>query len=951
MRNKIFGILAGVFCIFSLVNAQNLVQNGGFEQPVISGCGFGTSCAIPSWTVTGCGGAPNLIIPACNSGTPDPIQGNQALQIYSATGSGFMTISQTINVTPGCTYRYRFHYSSVFSPRECIDWTLTGGFGGTVNGNNTWQLVDFNFTPSTPTVTITFTNTATALCAGSTNSFNYTSPQLDNVILELVDCNNPVEPDTTSSSITGCDSVVFAGNTYFTNDTVTFNGTNAGGADSTHFTFITVNNSSTTNLTQQICDGDVVTIGSQSFTSAGVYQVTLPANNGCDSTVNLDLSVIPAIGAAPDGASFNTGNNGTGGTLPGGSNDLNWQVAETNINNPYFPAVVMSSTPAVYYNSPWPDAAWIAHNATGNHVGDMDYFYRVQFDLACQDICGGNYTDPDVFCLNLDFFTDNSVFEIFVNGVPQSSNIPGVPQPNPYVHVGYNQSGIISVSLCNGWQPGRNTLVVQVVSGAPFAGFLAQTSINPPPPATFTDSVAICEGDVYDFNGQQLTIPGVYTETFINSFGCDSTVELTLTNVFPTVTAATAQSCNPADTGVVVLNLLNQFGCDSTHTITTTLLPSDSTTASQTTCSSANAGVEVFNLTNQFGCDSVHTVTTTLLPSDSTFATIGSCNPADTGVVVTNSINQSGCDSVHVLTTTLLPESTTFSQATSCNPADTGVVVLNLFNQFGCDSVHTVTTTLLPSNTSSEQQSSCNPADTGVVVLNLTNQFGCDSLHTITTTLLRSDSTQTLLNTCFANEAGEFSETFSNEFGCDSVHTTTIELLVNPYAVAPQFAVIRAGETLDYSIANSDDNLEFSWIATDATTCNPPCTDFSVTPTELVTRYFFTFTDTATGCISNDTMRIDIEYFSELNVPNIFTPNGDGQNDIFRVYGTDIFEFSMMIFDRWGGKMFETTNLNEGWDGNFKNQPVASGVYIVLIKATGQDARKYDITQNIRLVR
>src|SRR5437016_1900588 len=50
-------------------------------------------------------------------------------------------------------------------------------------------------------------------------------------------------------------------------------------------------------------------------------------------------------------------------------------------------------------------------------------------------------------------------------------------------------------------------------------------------------------------------------------------------------------------------------------------------------------------------------------------------------------------------------------------------------------------------------------------------------------------------------------------------------------------------------------------------------------------------------------------------VPNAFTPNSDGINDTFRVKGENLQDFKMLVYDRWGEVIFESTNPNEGWDG------------------------------------
>lgn len=66
-------------------------------------------------------------------------------------------------------------------------------------------------------------------------------------------------------------------------------------------------------------------------------------------------------------------------------------------------------------------------------------------------------------------------------------------------------------------------------------------------------------------------------------------------------------------------------------------------------------------------------------------------------------------------------------------------------------------------------------------------------------------------------------------------------------------------------------------------------------------------------------------------VPNMFTPNGDGQNDQLFVYGRTIQAMRMMIFNQWGQKVFETTDQQRGWDGIFNGKPATIGVYAYVI--------------------
>ncbi len=92
---------------------------------------------------------------------------------------------------------------------------------------------------------------------------------------------------------------------------------------------------------------------------------------------------------------------------------------------------------------------------------------------------------------------------------------------------------------------------------------------------------------------------------------------------------------------------------------------------------------------------------------------------------------------------------------------------------------------------------------------------------------------------------------------------------------------------------------------------------------------------------------------SILEMPNAFSPNGDGINDIYKAKDThqSILEFHAYIFNRWGQKLFEWTDINDGWDGTFNGKPVAAGVYFVLVKATGADGTQYNIKRDVNLLR
>lgn len=92
---------------------------------------------------------------------------------------------------------------------------------------------------------------------------------------------------------------------------------------------------------------------------------------------------------------------------------------------------------------------------------------------------------------------------------------------------------------------------------------------------------------------------------------------------------------------------------------------------------------------------------------------------------------------------------------------------------------------------------------------------------------------------------------------------------------------------------------------------------------------------------------------SLLEMPNAFSPNGDGINDIYKAKENhkSIIDFHAYIYNRWGQKLYDWTKIDEGWDGTYKGKQVAAGVYFVLVKAKGADGRNYNIKRDVNLLR
>jgi len=90
---------------------------------------------------------------------------------------------------------------------------------------------------------------------------------------------------------------------------------------------------------------------------------------------------------------------------------------------------------------------------------------------------------------------------------------------------------------------------------------------------------------------------------------------------------------------------------------------------------------------------------------------------------------------------------------------------------------------------------------------------------------------------------------------------------------------------------------------------------------------------------------------SALQVPNVFTPNGDGYNDEFRVAYKSLISFHAIVFNRWGRKLFEWSDPGKGWDGKIGGQVAVPGAYYYIIDAVGSDGIKYKKKGDINLIR
>jgi gliding motility-associated-like protein len=240
----------------------------------------------------------------------------------------------------------------------------------------------------------------------------------------------------------------------------------------------------------------------------------------------------------------------------------------------------------------------------------------------------------------------------------------------------------------------------------------------------------------------------------------------------------------------------------------------------------------------------------------------------------------------------------------------------------------------------------------GVYYDTLTTSAGCDSLlATDLSFISRIDSNfaQTLcygqrffFNGAYYSASGIYRDTLQSQGGCDSVVTLTLNVLqdIGLYA-APDKASLILGESLTVHIYNTSaaDIVSYTWSPNSGITCADTICSTAVLAPQGDTRYTIVAVD-SNGC--RDTVLVPILVSGPvIFIPNVFTPNNDGNNDFFEIFGNkDALRYvEVKIFDRWGEKVFESNDLNFKWDGTFRGQLLNPSVFVYTLRVSFSNSK------------
>jgi gliding motility-associated-like protein len=454
-----------------------------------------------------------------------------------------------------------------------------------------------------------------------------------------------------------------------------------------------------------------------------------------------------------------------------------------------------------------------------------------------------------------------------------------------------------------------NPITVTVTDANGCVGTSAPFNVTEEPAINYTETITICQGQSALIHGVNQSNAGVYEETFVIG-SCDSIATITLVvNPLPTINATATSSpiCAGQSTQI-----------SATGGTTYTWNQGLGSGASQTVSPNTSTTYEVTG-TDGNGCSNTAQVTVSVNPLPN----------------VTAGTNQTVCDGDLITltgggaTTYVWDNGVTNGQPFN-QPIGTVTYVVTGTDANGCVNTAQVDITVVspPSVNPGDDQVVC---DGDPVTLNAT---GNGVTFTWSNGLNNGDS--------FSPPVGNnnYTVTITDANGC--TNTASVNVLVLPQPTADIGANPTAGVApllVDFT-DNSTSGNSFSWDFGNGNTATSTTPDnYTETYTETG-EYLVTYTVSNGICENSTSLIIQVQFLPlSYNLPNVFTPNNDGDNDVFHLNLENAARISVEITNRWGnlvGVIDDVDNQN-GWNGtdHKSGKPVAAGVYFYTYEIEG----------------
>lgn len=413
-------------------------------------------------------------------------------------------------------------------------------------------------------------------------------------------------------------------------------------------------------------------------------------------------------------------------------------------------------------------------------------------------------------------------------------------------------------------------------------------------------------------------IAGVYTLYAFDANNCPDTITVTITepsggavtvNAGPDQTICSNSALlagNTPSSGTGVWTIITGTG-----TVTTPASPTSAVTG-------LAVGVTALQWTINDGCASGSDTIVITNTGGGPVVTIASstdvtCNGAGDGTATASATGGSG-----TLTYAWIPGG---GSAAAAGNLQAGTYTISVSDGGGCTGIETVTIT-----------------EPGAITVNVVaTPTGCSNGGSVAATASGGTGTlgyqwNTGETTSSVNNlgAGTYTVTVTDGSGCTATGNGTVTSAGGITATISQGDTIGVGESIQLT---ANGGSTYSWTPSDGldcTTCRIP----NASPTETTT-YCVTVTDNGcsdTACVTIVVSGEDCEtnYLTagSVYIPNAFTPNKDEINDVFKPVVSCVHNYAFVVFDRWGEKLFETTDVDAGWNGYYKGGLCKPDVYV-----------------------
>lgn len=531
------------------------------------------------------------------------------------------------------------------------------------------------------------------------------------------------------------------------------------------------------------------------------------------------------------------------------------------------------------------------------------------------------------------------------NGTSQTLSITVLPPATPLTISGptslcTGETITLTSSYANGnsWSPnGETSSSISVTSPGTYTvsaitscGTLTAShtvTLNTPPPANITP-----DGPTNFCPGGSVTLTSGSSSG--NSWSTGATTPSITVTTAGTYVLTVTDICGPSSVSqqVIILSTPNpqisgnaSFCTGQSTTLTasggdTYLWSTGETTASFTITTPGNYTVTAFNACGQ-ATSTPFTVTENSLPNPQISGTLSFCTGQQT------TLTASGGD------TYLWSNGQTTTAISVSTPGNYSVTAFNTCGQT-VSVPFPVTETSLPNAQISGATAFCAGQQTA-----LTASGGSSYLWS-------TGQTGTNLT---VTTPGVYSVSVNNSCGTD-VETVTISIASVSASFTPSVTTGAAPLAIDFANTSDPGAVSFSWHFDDGSI------ETSTSPSHLFTQtgqYTVELTATnAIGCSDNYSMLIEVlDIPSSLTIPNIFTPNGDHQNDEFVVVAERIESYNLQILNRWGNVILTIQDPQTGWDGTIQGEQASEGTYFYQVTATGIDKKNYNETGFFELQR